>query len=75
MQHWLEVFKFSSLQRTSYDRYEMSAKHQIYPIIGDMPISNITGADIKKLLNGIMMNGKSYSTCKKAYLLLSEYFR
>ncbi|MBQ3417322.1 MAG: tyrosine-type recombinase/integrase [Ruminococcus sp.] len=40
-----------------------------------MPISNITGADIKKLLNGIMMNGKSYSTCKKAYLLLNGYFR
>ena len=75
MQHWLEVFKFPSLQRTSYDRYEMTAKHQIYPCIGDMPISDITGADIKKLLNGIMMDGKSYSTCKKAYLLLSEYFR
>ena len=75
MQHWLEVFKYPSLQRTSYDRYEMTAKHRIYPYIGDKPISNINGPDIKQLLNTIMQNGKSYSTCKKAYLLMSEYFR
>ena len=35
MQHWLEVFKYPSLQRTSYDRYEVTAKYQIYPFIGD----------------------------------------
>lgn len=75
MQNWLEVFKYPSLQRTTYDRYEVSAKYQIYPAIGNKPVVDITGADIKKLLNGIMMQGLSYSTAKKAYLLLSEYFR
>ena len=75
MQNWLEVFKYPSLQRTTYDRYEVSAKYQIYPAIGNKPVGDITGADIKKLLNGIMMQGLSYSTAKKAYLLLSEYFR
>ena len=75
MQHWLEVFKYPSLQRTSYDRYEVTAKYQIYPFIGDKPIGNITAADLKIVLNEIMLSGKSYSTCKKAYLLLSEYFR
>ena len=75
MQNWLEVFKYPSLQRTTYDRYEVSAKYQIYPAIGNKPVGDITGADIKKLLNGIMMQGLSYSTAKKAYLLLNEYFR
>ena len=75
MQNWLEVFKYPSVQRTTYDRYDMTAKHHIYPIIGNKPVSNITAADIKKLLNGIMMKGLSYSSCKKAYLLLNEYFR
>ena len=75
MQHWLEVFKYPSLQRTSYDRYEVTAKYQIYPYIGDKPIGNITAADLKIVLNEIMLSGKSYSTCKKAYLLLNEYFR
>ena len=75
MQHWLEVFKYPSLQRTSYDRYEVTAKYQIYPFIGDKPIGNITAADLKIVLNEVMLSGKSYSTCKKAYLLLNEYFR
>ena len=75
MQNWLEVFKYPSVQRTTYDRYEMTAKRQIYPILGNKPVSGITGAEIKKLLNGIMTKGLSYSSCKKVYLLLSEYFR
>ena len=33
MQNWLEVFKYPSVQRTTYDRYDMTAKHHIYPII------------------------------------------
>ena len=75
MQNWLEVFKYPSLQRTTYDRYEVTAKHQIYPFLGKKIVRSISGADIKKVLNSIMMNGKSYSTCKKAYLLLSEFYR
>ena len=75
MQNWLEVFKYPSLQRTTYDRYEMTAENQIYPYIGKKIVRDITGADIKKVLNNIMMSGKSYSTCKKAYLLLSEFYR
>ena len=75
MQKWLEVFKYPSVQRTTYDRYDMTAKHHIYPVIGNKPVSNVTAADVKKLLNGIMMKGLSYSSCKKAYLLLNEYFR
>ncbi len=43
MQNWLEVFKYPSLQRTGYDRYEVTAKYQIYPYIGDKAISDIKG--------------------------------
>ena len=35
MQNWLQVFKFPSVERTTYDRYEATARHQIYPLIGD----------------------------------------
>ena len=30
MQNWLQVFKLPTVQRTTYDRYDMTAKHQIY---------------------------------------------
>lgn len=34
MQEWLEVFKYPALQRTSYDRLEVTAVAQIYPKLG-----------------------------------------
>lgn len=30
MPHWLQVFKFPSVERTTYDRCECTAEHQIY---------------------------------------------
>lgn len=35
MQNWLQVFKFPSVEPTTYDRCECSAKHQIYPLLGE----------------------------------------
>lgn len=75
MQYWLEVFKFPSVERTTYDRCECSAKHQIYPLIGDKLVSDVSAADIKSLLNHWMNEGYAYTTVKKAYVLLNEYFR
>ena len=75
MQKWLEVFKFPSVERTTYDRCECTAKHQIYPILGDKIITDITSADIKDLLNQKMNEGYAYTTVKKVYVVLNEYFR
>lgn len=35
MQNWLKVFKFPSVEPTTYDRCECSAKYQIYPLLGE----------------------------------------
>ena len=75
MQHWLEVFKFPSVERSTYDRCECTAKHQIYPTLGHKIISDVTAADIKDLLNQKMQEGYAYTTVKKAYVILGEYFR
>ena len=75
MQNWLQVFKFPSVERTTYDRYEATAKHQIYPLIGDKIVGNITSADIKKVLNHWMTEGYAYTTVKKVYIILREYFK
>ena len=52
-----------------------SAVNQIYPILGDKVVGDIVAADIKNLLNHWMSKGLSFSTVKKAYVLLNEYFR
>ena len=75
MQNWLQVFKFPSVERTTYDRCECSAKYQVYPLLGDKVVGNITSADIKSLLNTLMDNGYAYTTVNKTYILLGEYFK
>lgn len=75
MQNWLQVFKFPSIEPTTYDRYECSAKNQIYPLLGDKAVGDIISADIKNLLNYWMNKGYAYTTVKKAYVVLNEYFR
>lgn len=75
MQSWLQVFKFPSVEQTTYDRCECSAKNQIYPLLGDKIVGDITSVDIKNMLNYWMNKGYAYTTVKKAYVVLNEYFR
>ena len=72
---WLRVFKFPSVERGTYDRLECTAKHQIYPILGGKVVGDITSADIKALLNHWMNEGYAYTTVKKVYNILTDYFR
>ena len=75
MGRWLRTFKFPSVERGTYDRLECTARHQIYPLLGDKVVGNITAADIKGLLNHWMAEGYAYTTVKKVYHLLTDYFR
>ncbi len=69
------MFKFPSVERTTYDRCECTAEHQVYPLIGDKPVGDITAADLKEVLNHWMNEGYAYTTVKKAHVLLNEFFR
>ena len=75
MTNWLQVFKFPSVERTTYDRYECTAINQIYPLIGNKIVGNITTADIKKVLNHWMNEGYAYTTVKKVHIILGDYFK
>ena len=75
MQSWLGVFKFPSVERTTYDRLESTARIHVYPALGDKVVSTIKAADIKKLLNDKMNDGYAYSTVKKIHGIIGEYFK
>ena len=75
LQSWLQVFKFPAVERSTYDRAESIAKNQVYPLLGKKVVGDITAADIKKLLNHWMTEDYAYTTVKKVYTLLNEYFR
>lgn len=75
MIHWLQVFKFPSVERTTYDRCECTVEHQIFPLLGDKVVGDITAADLKEVLNHWMGENYAYTTVKKVYIVLNEYFR
>ena len=75
MTHWLQVFKFPSVERTTYDRCECTVEHQIFPLLGEKVVGDITAADLKEVLNHWMNEGYAYTTVKKVYIVLNEYFR
>ena len=75
MTHWLRVFKFPSVERTTYDRCECTVEHQIFPLLGEKVVGDITAADLKEVLNYWMSQGYAYTTVKKVYIVLNEYFR
>ena len=72
MKDWLQIFKFPSVQRTTYDRYEYSAETMIFPLLGDKIVKDVTSADIKGLFSAWMEKGYAYSSARRAYYLLGE---
>ena len=39
--HWLQIFKFPSVERTTYDRLECTALHQVFTLIGEKIVGDI----------------------------------
>ncbi len=65
--NWLTTKLRNSLKPSSYMRKEVTLKHQVYPILGAIPIEEITHTDIQNMVNTLYDGGLSYSTVKKAY--------
>ena len=62
-------------KRQTYDRLECTAQHQVFPLIGEKIVGDITAADLKSVLNHWMDKGYAYTTVKKVHILLNEFFR
>lgn len=72
---WLENTKQNELKDRSYDRLEATLNKQVYPAIGKLQVATITPGDIQTMLNGLVIEGKSYSTIKKAYEAVNSCFK
>lgn len=64
---WMINIQKIQLKPTSYARKELTLVRQVYPYIGDIPISQLTHNDIQNMINELNIQGLSYSTIKKAY--------
>lgn len=68
---WMSEIQCNILKPTSYTRKEVTLSRQVYPFIGDIPISQLTHNDIQNMINELNNRGLSYSTIKKAYEAVS----
>lgn len=65
--NWLNTTLKYKLKPTSLNRKEVTLVNQVYPHIGNIPINQITHADIQDMVDALYNEGLSYSTIKKAY--------
>lgn len=76
MYEWLEVYKKPSLKKTSYDTLAKTIRSRVeaYPI-GNMRTNCITADDIQIHLSDLNENELSFSTIKKCYDALNDFYR
>lgn len=69
---WFDTYKAPHLRPSTIRMYRALLDHQIYPVIGDIPIDRITRQDLQYLFNQIA--DMSASTIRKAKLTLQQVF-
>lgn len=77
MLDWLKQTKYKKQKDTAYDRNERTIINQIQPYsFGKKQVRQITSRDISGHLNYLQFSKSySYSTVKKTYDILRQYFR
>lgn len=73
--NWLINIQSNILKPSSYDRKEMTLENQVYPLIGDIYMSQVTFDDIQFMVNELKNQNLSYSTIKKAYEAINGCFK
>ena len=72
---WVNVILKPKVKPLSYQRKVSTLENQVYPHIGNIPISKLTHSKIQKMVNDLNESGLSYSTIKKAYEAVSGCLR
>ena len=74
--YWLNNIKKSTLKVQSWQRLESTIRNIIIPSpIGNKRINAITSKDIQSFINSMNTGDYSYSSIKKIYDYLNEFFR
>lgn len=75
IQRWLNTYKKAELKARSYDRTEHTMNNQILKYdIANLQVQGIKSDNIQNHINTLVSENYSYSTIKKTYELLNQYF-
>ena len=72
---WLQNIQSNVLKPSSYDRKETTLENQVYPLIGNIYMSQVSFDDIQLMVNELKKQNLSYSTIKKAYEAINGCFK
>lgn len=72
---FLKLYKEPNLEKSSYSRLIQTLNKDIDSTIGYMKPQDIGTDDVQKALIKLKEEGRSYSTLKKFYLLLNEFYK
>jgi len=67
MNYWLYEIKKRKLKPTSFDRQEITVKHMVLPVLGDIELTKLSTSDIQGMIDKFKEQDYSYSSVKKAY--------
>ena len=76
-QYATDVFmkvKSITLSENARSNYQMFLDRHILPVIGDLPLTDVTPAILTKLLVDFQMTGKAHGSCIKCYNILNGMF-
>lgn len=71
---YLELYKKNSVEKSTYSRLLQTLNKDINITIGSICPQDVTTDDIQTALIELKDNKRSYSTIKKCYLLLNEFY-
>lgn len=74
MQQWLIVFKQAEVSGRTFERSLGTAKQHIYPIIGELKITEVTTNIIQSMLNKMLFKGYAIASVRKVKFLLNQFF-
>lgn len=74
MQQWLVVFKQAEVSARTFERNLGIAKLHVYPVIGQLKITEVTTNIIQGMLNKMLFNGYAIASVRKVKFLLNQFF-
>lgn len=72
---WLYNDLIKQLVDSSFARKKQTFDYQVFPIIGDIPMEDITHTDVQNMINQLDKQGYSYSSIVKAKQCVNGTFR
>jgi len=74
MAEWLETYCKNKVKPLTFQSYEAIIKNHIANTIGAVRLQDVTGADVQRVYNVMIENGKSGKTCKNVGAIMHKAF-